>query len=192
MLKGGRGAVLENGNGVKNDEKVVLESGNGVKNDEKAVLENENKVRTRSEEMKDKENALALPVALLSLALIIVNVVLLFGRHLVANLVATMVLTALTAWLLRSRREAGTPGVEAAKQRVASKDASSQNAAKQEVSSREASSQEAAKQEVYNREASLQEAAQQEVYNQNVLQSRHLPRFISGSVCRRQEPICCC
>ena len=179
-LKGGRGVVLENGNGVKNDEKVVLENGNPlkggggavlengnkVKNDEKAVLENGNKVRTRSEEMKDKENALALPVALLSLALIIVNVVLLFGRHLVANLVATMVLTALTAWLLRSRREAGTPGVEAAKQRVASKDASSQNAAKQEVSSREASSQEAAKQEVYNREASSQEAAKQEVYNQ--------------------------
>ena len=194
-LKGGRGAVLENGNGVKNDEKVVLENGNPlkggggavlengnkVKNDEKAVLENENKVRTRSEEMKDKENALALPVALLSLALIVVNVVLLFGRHLVANLVATMVLTALTAWLLRSRHEAGTTGVEAAKQRSASKDASSQNAAeqefsnreassqeaaKQEVSSREASSQEAAKQEVYNREASLQEAAQQEVYNQ--------------------------
>ena len=36
-LKGGRGAVLENGNGVKNDEKVVLESGNGVKNDEKVI-----------------------------------------------------------------------------------------------------------------------------------------------------------
>ena len=179
-LKGGRGAVLENGNGVKNDEKVVLENGNPlkggggavlengnkVKNDEKAVLENENKVRTRSEEMKDKENALALPVALLSLALIIVNVVLLFGRHLVANLVATMVLTALTAWLLRSRREAGTPGVEAAKQRAASRDASSQNAAKQEVSNREASSQEAAEREVSNREASSQEAAEQEVYNQ--------------------------
>ena len=178
-LKGGREAVLENGNGVKNDEKVVLENGNPlkggggavlengnkVKNDEKAVLENENKVRTRSEEMKDKENALALPVALLSLALIIVNVVLLFGRHLVANLVATMVLTALTAWLLRSRREAGTTGVEAAKQRSASKDASSQNAAKQEVSNREASSQEAAEREVSNREASLQEAAKQEVYN---------------------------
>ena len=168
LLKGGRGSVLENGNGVKNDEKVVLENGNPlkggggavlengnkVKNDEKAVLENENKVRTRSEEMKDKENALALPVAFLSLALIVVNVVLLFGRHLVANLVATMVLTALTAWLLRSRREAGTTGVEAAKQRVASKDASSQNAAKQEVSSREASSQEAAKQEVYNQKCS--------------------------------------
>ena len=194
-LKSRRGAVLENGNGVKNDEKAVLENvnllkggggavlenGNKVKNDEKAVLENENKVRTRSEEMKDKENSLALPVAFLSLALIVVNVVLLFGRHLVANLVATMVLTALTAWLLRSRREAGTTGVEAAKQRSASKDASSQNAAKQEVSNREASSQEAAKQEVssreassqeaskqevYNREASLQEAAQQEVYNQ--------------------------
>ena len=168
LLKGGREAVLENWNKVKNDEKVVLENGNplkggrgavlengnGVKNDEKAVLENENKVRTRSEEMKDKENALALPVALLSLALIIVNVVLLFGRHLVANLVATMVLTALTAWLLRSRREAGTTGVEAAKQRSASKDASSQNAAKQEVSNREASSQEAAKQEVYNHRSS--------------------------------------
>ena len=165
-FKGGRGAVLENGNGVKNDEKVVLENGNGVKNDEKAVLENENKVRTRSEEMKDKENALALPVAFLSLALIVVNVVLLFGRHLVANLVATMVLTALTAWLLRSRREAGTTGVEAAKQRAASRDASSQNAAKREVSNREASSQEAAKQEVSNREASSQEAAKQEVYNQ--------------------------
>ena len=178
-LKSSRGAVLENGNKVKNDEKVVLENGNpfkggrgavfengnGVKNDEKVVLENENKVRTRSEEMKDKENALALPVALLSLALIIVNVVLLFGRHLVANLVATMVLTALTAWLLRSRREAGTTGVEAAKQRSASKDASSQNAAKQEVSNREASSQEAAKQEVSNREASSQEASKQEVYN---------------------------
>ena len=159
-------AVLENVNPLKGGRGAVLENGNGVKNDEKVVLENENKVRTRSEEMKDKENALALPVALLSLALIIVNVVLLFGRHLVANLVATMVLTALTAWLLRSRREAGTPGVEAAKQRVASKDASSQNAAKQEVSSREASSQEAAKQEVYNREASSQEAAKQEVYNQ--------------------------
>ena len=179
LLKGGREAVLENWNKVKNDEKVVLENGNplkggrgavlengnGVKNDEKVVLENENKVRTRSEEMKEKENALALPVALLSLALIIVNVVLLFGRHLVANLVATMVLTALTAWLLRSRREAGTTGVEAAKQRVASKDASSQNAAKQEVSNREASSQEAAEREVSNREASSQEAAKQEVYN---------------------------
>ena len=156
-------AVLENVNPLKSRRGAVLENGNGVKNDEKVVLENENKVRTRSEEMKDKENALALPVALLSLALIIVNVVLLFGRHLVANLVATMVLTALTAWLLRSRREAGTPGVEAAKQRVASKDASSQNAAKQEVSSREASSQEAAEREVSNREASSQEAAKQEV-----------------------------
>lgn len=179
-LKGRKEAVLENGNKVKNDEKVVLENGNplnggreavlengnGVKNDEKAVLENENKVRTRSEEMKEKENALALPVALLSLALIVVNVVLLFGRHLVANLVATMVLTALTAWLLRSRRKAGTTGVEAAKQRAASKDASSQNAAKQELSNREASLQEAAKQEVSNREASSQEAAKQEVYNQ--------------------------
>lgn len=147
-------AVLENGNPLKGGRGAVLENGNKVKNDEKAVLENGNKVRTRSEEMKDKENALALPVALLSLALIVVNVVLLFGRHLVANLVATMVLTALTAWLLRSRREAGTPGVEAAKQRVASKDASSQNAAKQELSNREASSQEAAKQEVSNQKTS--------------------------------------
>ena len=160
------GAVLENGNPLKGGRGAVLENGNGVKNDEKAVLENENMVRTRSEEMKDKENALALPVALLSSALIVVNVVLLFGRHLVANLVATMVLTALTAWLLRSRREAGTTGVEAAKQRAASKDASSQNAAKQELSNREASSQEAAKQEVSNREASLQEAAKQEISNQ--------------------------
>lgn len=143
-------AVLENVNPLKGGRGAVLENGNGVKNDEKVVLENENKVRTRSEEMKDKENALALPVALLSLALIIVNVVLLFGRHLVANLVATMVLTALSAWLLRSRRKAGTTGVEAAKQRAASRDASSQNAAKHEVSSREASSQEAAKQEVSN------------------------------------------
>lgn len=148
------GAVLENGNPLKGGREAVLENGNGVKNDEKAVLENENKVRTRSEEMKEKENALALPVALLSLALIVVNVVLLFGRHLVANLVATMVLTALTAWLLRSRREAGTTDVEAAKQRAASKDASSQNAAKQELSNREASSQEAAKQEVYNQKSS--------------------------------------
>ena len=159
-------AVLESGNPLKGGRGAVLENGNGVKNDEKVVLENENKVRTRSEEMKDKENALALPVALLSLALIIVNVVLLFGRHLVANLVATMVLTALTAWLLRSRREAGTTGVEAAKQRSASRDASSQNAAKHEVSNREASSQEAAEREVSSREASSQEAAQQEVYNQ--------------------------
>lgn len=159
-------AVLDNGNPLKGGREAVLENGNGVKNDEKAVLENENKVRTRSEEMKEKENALALPVALLSLALIVVNVVLLFGRHLVANLVATMVLTALTAWLLRSRRKAGTTGVEAAKQRAASKDASSQNAAKQELSNREASLQEAAKQEVSNREASSQEAAKQEVYNQ--------------------------
>ena len=158
-------AVLENVNPLKGGRGAVLENGNGVKNDEKVVLENENKVRTRSEEMKDKENALALPVALLSLALIVVNVVLLFGRHLVANLVATMVLTALTAWLLRSRREAGTTGVEAAKQRSASKDASSQNAAKQEFSNREASSQEAAEREVYNREASSQEAAKQEVSN---------------------------
>ena len=156
-------AVLENVNPLKGGRGAVLENGNGVKNDEKAVLESENKVRTRSEEMKDKENALALPVAFLSLALIVVNVVLLFGRHLVANLVATMVLTALTAWLLRSRREAGTTGVEAAKQRSASKDASSQNAAKHEVSNREASSQEAAEREVSNREASLQEAAKQEV-----------------------------
>ena len=147
-------AVLENGNPLKGGRGAVLENGNGAKNDEKVVLENENKVRTRSEEMKDKENALALPVALLSLALIVVNVVLLFGRHLVANLVATMVLTALTAWLLRSRRKAGTTGVEAAKQRAASKDASSQNAAKQEVYNREASSQEAAKQEVYNQKSS--------------------------------------
>lgn len=148
-------AVLENGNLLKGGRGAVLENGNGVKNDEKVVLENENKVRTRSEEMKDKENALALPVALLSLALIVVNVVLLFGRHLVANLVTTMVLTAFTAWLLRSRREASTTGVEAAKQRAASRDASSQNAAKQEVSNREASSQEAAKQEVYNQKCSL-------------------------------------
>lgn len=147
-------AVLENVNPLKGGKGAVLENGNKVKNDEKAVLENENKVRTRSEEMKEKENALALPVALLSLALIVVNVVLLFGRHLVANLVATMVLTALTAWLLRSRREAGTTDVEAAKQRAASKDASSQNAAKQELSNREASSQEAAKQEVYNQKSS--------------------------------------
>ena len=147
-------AVLENVNPLKGGRGAVLENGNGVKNDEKVVLENENKVRTRSEEMKEKENALALPVAFLSLALIVVNVVLLFGRHLVANLVATMVLTALTAWLLRSRREAGTTGVEAAKQRAASRDASSQNAAKQEVSNREASSQEAAKQEVYNHRSS--------------------------------------
>ena len=153
-LKSRRGAVLENGDKVKNDDKAVLENVNLLKGGREAVLENENKVRTRSEEMKDKENALALPVAFLSLALIVVNVVLLFGRHLVANLVATMVLTALTAWLLRSRREAGTTGVEAAKQRSASKDASSQNAAKQEVSNREASSQEAAKQEVYNHRSS--------------------------------------
>ena len=164
-LKSRRGAVLENGDKVKNDDKAVLENVNLLKGGREAVLENENKVRTRSEEMKDKENALALPVAFLSLALIVVNVVLLFGRHLVANLVATMVLTALTAWLLRSRREAGTTGVEAAKQRSASKDASSQNAAKQEVSNREASSQEAAKQEVSSREASSQEASKQEVYN---------------------------
>ena len=153
-LKSRRGAVLENGDKVKNDDKAVLENVNLLKGGREAVLENENKVRTRSEEMKEKENALALPVALLSLALIVVNVVLLFGRHLVANLVATMVLTALTAWLLRSRREAGTTGVEAAKQRDASKDASSQNAAKQEVSNREASSQEASKQEVYNHRSS--------------------------------------
>ena len=133
-------AVLESGNSLKGGRGAVLENGNGVKNDEKVVLENENKVRTRSEEMKDKENALALPVAFLSLALIVVNVVLLFGRHLVANLVATMVLTALTAWLLRSCREAGTTGVEAAKQRSASKDASSQNAAKQEVYNQKCSS----------------------------------------------------
>lgn len=133
-------AVLENGNPLKGGRGAVLENGNGVKNDEKVVLENENKVRTRSEEMKGKENALALPVALLSLALIVVNVVLLFGRHLVANLVATMVLTALTAWLLRSRREAGKTGVEAAKQRAASQDASSQNAAKQEVYNQKSSS----------------------------------------------------
>lgn len=152
-------AVLDNGNPLKGGREAVLENGNKVKNDEKAVLENENKVRTRREEMKDKENALALPVALLSLALIVVNVVLLFGRHLVANLVATMVLTALTAWLLRSRREAGTTGVEAAKQRAASRDASSQNAAKREVSNREASSQEAAKQEAYNQKCSSIQAS---------------------------------
>ena len=133
-------AVLENVNPLKGGREAVLENGNGVKNDEKVVLEDENKVRTRSEEMKEKENALALPVAFLSLALIVVNVVLLFGRHLVANLVATMVLTALTAWLLRSRRKAGTTGVEAAKQRSASKDASSQNAAKQEVYNQKCSS----------------------------------------------------
>lgn len=176
-LKGERGAVLENGNGVKDVEKVVLE--NEIKDEEQEVLENKeekkggreaflesgNKVRTRSEEVKEKENALALPVALLSLALIVTNVVLLFGRHLVANLIATMVLTALTAWLLRSRRKAGTTGVEAAKQRAALKEASSQGAAKQEVSNREASSQEAAKQEVSNREASSQEAAKQRISN---------------------------
>ena len=118
-------AVLDNGNPLKGGREAVLENGNKVKNDEKAVLENENKVRTRREEMKEKENALALPVALLSLALIVVNVVLLFGRHLVANLVATMVLTALTAWLLRSRREAGTTGVEAAKQETSNQKSSS-------------------------------------------------------------------
>lgn len=177
QLKGGREAVLENGNGVKDVEKVVLE--NEIKDEEQevlenkeekkggreAVLENENKVRTKSEEMKEKENALALPVALLSLALIVTNVVLLFGRHLVANLIATIVLTALTAWLLRSRREAGSTSVEAARQRAVLKEASSQGAAKQEVSNREASSQEAAKQEVSNREASSQGAAKQEVSN---------------------------
>ena len=118
-------AVLEKGNPLKGGRGAVLENVNKVKNDEKVVLENENKVRTRSEEMKDKENALALPVALLSLALIVVNVVLLFGRHLVANLVATMVLTALTAWLLRSRREAGTTDVEAAKQEISNQKSSS-------------------------------------------------------------------
>lgn len=118
-------AVLENENPLNGGRGAVLENGNGVKNDEKAVLENENMVRTRSEEMKEKENALALPVALLSLALIVVNVVLLFGRHLVANLVATMVLTALTAWLLRSRRKAGTTGVEAAKQETSNQRSSS-------------------------------------------------------------------
>lgn len=118
-------SVLENVNPLKGGKGAVLENGNKVKNDEKAVLENENKVRTRSEEMKEKENALALPVALLSLALIVVNVVLLFGRYLVANLVATMVLTALTAWLLRSRREAGTTGVEAAKQDTSNQRSSS-------------------------------------------------------------------
>lgn len=133
-------AVLENGNPLKGGRGAVLESGNKVKNVEKVVLENENKVRTRSEEMKEKENALALPVALLSSALIVVNVVLLFGRHLVVNLIATIVLTALTAWLLRSRREAGTTGVEAAKQRAALKDALSQGAAQQEVSNQKSSS----------------------------------------------------
>lgn len=152
-------AVLDNGNPLKGGRGAVLENENGVKNDEKAVLENENKVRTRSEEMKEKENALALPVALLSLALIVTNVVLLFGRHLVANLIATIVLTALTAWLLRSRREAGSTGVEAAKQRAASKEASSQNAAKQEVSDRETSSQGAAKQEVSNQKSSSSPAS---------------------------------
>lgn len=170
-LKGGREAVPENGNGVKDVEKVVLE--NEIKDEEQevlenneekkggreAVLENGNKVRTRSEEMKEKENALALPVALLSLALIVTNVVLLFGRHLVANLIATIVLTALTAWLLRSRREAGSTGVEAARQRAALKEASSQNAAKQEVSDRETSSQGAAKQEVSNQKSSSTQAS---------------------------------
>ena len=151
-LKGGREAVPENGKGVKDVEKIVLE--NEIKDEEQevlenkeekkggreAVLENGNKVRTRSEEMKEKENALALPVALLSLVLIVTNVVLLFGRHLVANLIATIVLTALTAWLLRSRREAGSTGVEAARQRAALKEASSQGAAKQEVSNQRSSS----------------------------------------------------
>lgn len=146
--------VLENGNPLKGGREAVPENGKGVKDVEKVVLENENKVRTRSEEMKEKENALALPVALLSLALIVTNVVLLFGRHLVANLIATIVLTALTAWLLRSRREAGSTGVEAARQRAALKEASSQEAAKQEASNCEASSQGAAKQEVSNQKSS--------------------------------------
>ena len=180
-------AVLENVNPLKGGRGAVLENGNGVKNDEKVVLENENKVRTRSEEMKDKENALALPVALLSLALIIVNVVLLFGRHLVANLVATMVLTALTAWLLRSRREAGTTGVEAAKQRAASRDASLQNAAKQETSNREASSQEAAKQEASNREASSQEAAEREVSNREASSQNAAKQEVSNREASSQE-----
>ena len=180
-------AVLENVNPLKSRRGAVLENGNGVKNDEKVVLEDENKVRTRSEEMKEKENALALPVALLSLALIVVNVVLLFGRHLVANLVATMVLTALTAWLLRSRREAGTTGVEAAKQRSASKDASSQNAAKQEVSNREASLQEAAKQEVSNREASSQEAAEREVSNREASSQEAAKQEVSSREASLQE-----
>lgn len=170
-LKGGREAVPENGKGVKDVEKVVpeneikdeeqevLENNEEKKGGREAVLENGNKVRTRSEEMKEKENALALPVALLSLALIVTNVVLLFGRHLVANLIATIVLTALTAWLLRSRREGGSTGVEAARQRAALKEASSQNAAKQEVSNRETSSQEAAKQEVSNRKSSSTQAS---------------------------------
>lgn len=160
--------VKDTGKGLVENYQIneaVPENGNPLKGGREAVLENGNKVRTKSEEMKEKENALALPVALLSLVLIVTNVVLLFGRHLVVNLIATIVLTALTAWLLRSRREAGTTGVEAAKQRAALKEASSQGAAKQEVSNREASSQEAAKQEVSNREASSQEAAKQRISN---------------------------
>lgn len=154
--------VKDTGKGLVENYQIneeVLENGNPLKGGREAVPESGNKVRTRSEEMKEKENALALPVALLSSALIVTNVVLLFGRHLVANLVATIVLTALTAWLLRSRREAGSIGVEAARQRAALKEASSQEAAKQRISNREASSQEAAEQEVSNQKSSSSPAS---------------------------------
>ena len=44
----------------------------------------------------------AWPIALLSLAIITVNVVLLFGRHLTANVLATCALAAAMAWLLHT------------------------------------------------------------------------------------------
>ena len=47
-------------------------------------------------------------IALLSLAIIVTNVTLLFGRHLTVNLIATMVLCALSLWLTRHNRSTDT------------------------------------------------------------------------------------
>lgn len=52
----------------------------------------------------DSRNCPSWLVALLSLAIIVTNVVLLFGRHLTSNLIATIALCALTSWLTRRNR----------------------------------------------------------------------------------------
>lgn len=47
-------------------------------------------------------------IALLSLAIIVTNIALLFGRHLTLNLIMTMAFCALTVWLTRRNRSADT------------------------------------------------------------------------------------
>ena len=58
--------------------------------------------------VEDRQYCPSWSIALLSLAIIVTNVTLLFGRHLTANLIATMVLCALSVWLTRHNRSTDT------------------------------------------------------------------------------------